>query len=308
MLIDEAKPLNLSVIIPTLNAGPEFGLLLEKLKAQSLPPFEIIVADTSSDDGTAELARAAGCKVLMVMRETFDHGGTRNFAARQAAGDALLFMTQDALPCDERLLEELAGSLADPEVAYAYARQVARPEADVLERMSREFNYPERSLRKTRADLERMGIKTFFCSNVCAAIRTDMFRKMGGFVQPTRFNEDLFLAARCVLKGYAIAYNAEAKVLHSHNYSAAQQFKRFFDNGASMSEQEWILPYTSVGKEGSRLVRAQAQALLRTGKWLRIPGLVAENAAKLIGYKLGMNYRKLPALLQRRFSMYKPKG
>lgn len=308
MLTDAARPLNVSVIIPTLNAGPEFALLLERLRAQSLPPLEIIVVDTSSSDGTPEAARAAGCKVITVTPETFDHGGTRNFAARHASGDALLFMTQDALPCDDRLLEELAGSLADPEVAYAYARQVARPEADELERMSREFNYPDRSLRKTRDDLDRMGIKTFFCSNVCAAIRAEMFLSMGGFVQPTRFNEDLFLAARCVLKGYTIAYNAQAKVLHSHNYSAAQQFKRFFDNGASMREQEWILPYTSVGKEGSRLVRAQAQTLLRTGKWHRLPGLVAENAAKLIGYKLGLNYRKLPVLLQRRFSMYKPKG
>jgi len=296
----------ISVIIPTRNAGPGFGELLERLKRQTLPPYEIIVIDTESSDGTPETAHRAGARVLAIRRSEFDHGGARNRAAAEAMGCILLFMTQDAMPCDDRLLEQLAVSLHEDGVGYAYARQLARPEADQLERMSREYNYPPESRQKGREDLGVLGIKTFFCSNVCSAIRRGMFTEMGGFQEPTHFNEDLFMAAKLVLKGYRIAYNAEARVVHSHDYTPLQQFKRFYDNGVSMAEQSWILPYASVGKEGAGLVKAQLKSLAGDGQWLRIPRLAAENAAKLIGYKLGIHHKRLPLRLQRKFSMYRP--
>ncbi|SDS95353.1 rhamnosyltransferase [Paenibacillaceae bacterium GAS479] len=295
-----------SVIIPTRNAGPDLEELLRRLNRQTLPPYEIIIIDTESTDGTPQRAIRAGARLFSITRAEFDHGGARNRAAREASGCILLFMTQDALPDNDRLVEELARSLKESEIGYAYARQLARPEADPLERMSREYNYPDASRLKSREDLSELGIKTFFCSNVCAAMRKETFRAMGGFSEPTFFNEDLFLAGKMVLEGYRIAYNAEARVIHSHAYTPMQQFKRFYDNGVSMSEQDWILPYAGVGKEGSGLVKAQLKALMNARQWTKIPKVIAENAAKLAGYKLGIHHRRLPERLRRAFSMYRP--
>lgn len=295
-----------SVIIPTRNAGSELTELLERLRTQTLPPHEIIVIDTESSDGTPERAVRGGARLFSITRAEFDHGGARNRAAKEASGCILMFMTQDAIPDNDRLIEELVRSLSDSGTGYAYARQLARREADVLERMSREFNYPAKSRLKSRKDLPQLGLKTFFCSNVCSAMRKETFRAMGGFAEPTFFNEDLFLAGKMVLEGYQIAYNAEARVIHSHAYTPMQQFKRFYDNGTSMAEQDWILPYAGVGKEGSGLVKAQLRALMQAGQWKKVPGLVAENAAKLIGFKLGIHHRRLPKRLQRVFSMYRP--
>ncbi|MDQ8733044.1 glycosyltransferase family 2 protein [Paenibacillus sp. LHD-38] len=306
MLINSKAVCRVSVIIPTLNAGPDLKELFKRLQQQSLPPYEIIVIDSCSDDGTAELAREAGVQVLYVLRSEFDHGGTRNRAAQQAKGDILMFMTQDAMPYNEKLIEELTRPLiAGDKAVYAYARQLPRPGANELERLARQHNYPAESKMKSYEDLDELGLKTFFCSNVCSAIRREVFEAMGSFQEPVIFNEDLFMAAKCILNGYRVAYCADAAVFHSHDYSVAEQFKRYFDNGISMRCNTWITPYSAVGKAGSNLVKLQLKELHVTRQWQLIPLLVAESAAKLLGYKLGMNYRLLPAFITRRLSMHR---
>lgn len=305
MLTNSESASRVSVIIPTLNAGPELTELLERLQRQSVPPYEIIVIDSCSVDGTQERASKAGVRLLNVERSDFDHGGTRNHAALQASGDILLFMTQDALPYDDKLIEELTRPLmTDDSIVYGYARQLPRPDANVLERLARRYNYPAKSQVKAYEDIEQMGIKTFFCSNVCSAIKRDTFEAMGRFQEPVIFNEDLFMAAKCILTGYKVAYCAEAAVYHSHDYSIQQQFKRYFDNGISMRCNTWITPYSAVGKAGSNLVKLQLKELHVNRQWQLIPRLVAESAAKLVGYKLGMHYRRLPSFITRRLSMH----
>ena len=91
----------------------------------------------------------------------------------------------------------------------------------MAERFTRSFNYPEDSCIKTKEDLGKMGIKTFFASNVCCAYDREKFWFQGGFIQKTIFNEDMIFAGKAVLQDdYAIAYVAEARVIHSHNYGA----------------------------------------------------------------------------------------
>lgn len=305
MHTNSESPCRVSVIIPTLNAGPELEKLIERLQRQSLSPCEIIVIDSCSVDGTPERARQAGAQVITVQRSEFDHGGTRNRAAMQAQGDILLFMTQDALPYDDKLVEELTGPLiAEDSIVYTYARQLPKPGANVLEQLARQYNYPAESQVKAYEDIKQLGIKTFFCSNVCSAIKRGTFEEMGKFQEPVIFNEDLFMAAKCILSGYKVAYSAKAAVHHSHDYSIKQQFKRYFDNGISMRCNHWITPYSAVGKAGSQLVKLQLRELHNTRRWQLIPKLAVESAAKLIGYKLGLNYRRLPFFITRRLSMH----
>ncbi|WP_424766480.1 glycosyltransferase family 2 protein [Paenibacillus sp. sgz302251] len=306
MLTNKLTDPQVSVIIPTLNAGSEFTLLLKRLQQQTIRPYEIIIMDSESTDGTAERARQAGAQLITVKRSEFDHGGTRNRGAEQAKGDILLFMTQDALPYDDKLIEQLTKPLLrDEKVVYAYARQLARPGASFLEQLARESNYPAQSTVKGYEQIEALGIKTFFCSNVCSAIRRETFVEMGRFQEPVIFNEDLFMAAKCILSGLNVAYQAEAVVYHSHEYTIAQQLRRYFDNGISMSCNPWIRPYSAIGGAGSKLVKLQLKGLHEHRKWHLIPGLIAESAAKLIGYKLGYHFNRLPASVTRKLSMHK---
>ncbi|MHA6483043.1 glycosyltransferase family 2 protein [Paenibacillus sp. strain BS8-2] len=301
--------ISVSVIIPTLNAGEQLRELLRRLQEQTLPPLEIIVIDSESTDATLDIARAAGAKIMNVKKTEFDHGGTRNRAAAAASGHVLMFMTQDAMPQNNRLIEQLTMGLSDSEgddglPVMAYARQLPKDDATLLEKLTREHNYPDRSYIREMSDIDQFGIKTFFCSNVCSAIPKAVFVQQGGFQEPVMFNEDLFMSAKCILDGRRVAYRAEAIVKHSHNYSIRQQFNRYFDNGISMKMNRWITMYSAVGAAGSSLVKQQARALIASGHIHLLPKLILDSAAKLVGYKLGLHFNKLPKRIVRKLSMH----
>jgi len=295
-----------SVIIPTLQAGEHLRRLIDALRSQTLAPREIIVIDSDSTDGTPDLARECGARVLGIDRKDFDHGGTRNLAASYAVGEVLVFMTQDAMPEHPEMLERLVAPLMkDVRIACAYARQVPRAEAGALERLTRAHLYPERPEVKWKADLPRLGVRTFFCSNVCAAYKRDVFERLGRFPSPVLFNEDLFFAAQCILADYGVAYAADARVIHSHHYTLGQQFRRYFDNGVSMRGNKQVYAYSGVSRSGGGMVMSVGRELIRRRQLRHIPRLLAEAAVKFIGYQLGKQYWLLPAALCRRFSMHR---
>ena len=69
-----------TIIILTLNAGAKFGMLIDALAVQTVNMQEILIVDSSSTDGTRELAKGLGCRVIKIGRSNFDHGTTRNLA------------------------------------------------------------------------------------------------------------------------------------------------------------------------------------------------------------------------------------
>jgi len=295
----------ISIIIPTLNAAAFLQELIERLKLQTIYPHEIIVIDSTSNDNTGNLAECLGATVITVPRNSFDHGGTRNFAVSHVTGEILVFLTQDALPQNENFLEELIAPFSYSNIAAVYGRQVARREATPIERMTREFNYPDDSKLKSIEDVDKYGIKTFFFSDVCSAIRKDVFTEVGGFPEPIISNEDMIYAAKCMLKGYSIAYASKAAVVHSHQYKLSQEFRRNFDIGVSLRMNDWIFQYARPEGEGLRLVKAQLRYLCRPKLWIWLPRWFAESAAKYLGYRSGLSYRRIPRKIVRKFSMHR---
>lgn len=280
--------MKLSIIIPTFNAGAYIKELLERVQSQTVQPFEILVIDSSSKDNTVQIAEELGAKTTVIQKHIFNHGGTRNKAAEEAAGDILVFMTQDALPFDNQLLYFLSSSLKHPDVAAAFARHIPNTDASLLEIFARTFNYPEQSSMKGIADIKTYGIKTFFSSNACSAIKKEAFLKAGMFPEGIRANEDMLLSAKLILNGYKIAYVPEAKIIHSHNYSLLKQFHRYYNIGSSLRNNRWILKYAKAEGEGSRFVKEQILFVIKQGKYFLIPYIFLETITKYIGYRLGL--------------------
>lgn len=154
---------------------------------------------------------------------------------------------------DEHLIENLLACMEDASVAVAYARQLARPNSGRVERMTRIYNYPAQSRIKSEDDKKELGVKTYFCSDVCALYRKAYYEQVGGFVQPTIFNEDMIIAYMMMQEGYRVAYCAEAKVVHSHDYTCRQQFARNFDLGVSHKQYAEVFAKVSSEKEGCRI-------------------------------------------------------
>lgn len=284
------------VIIPSYRPGKEFARLVKRLMEQEYPIHKIIVMNTEEEYWDRSLE--AQCELLEVHhlpKSEFDHGGTRQRAAQLCESDIMVFMTQDALPADRKLIGSLVSHLEETRDAGAcYARQLPKSDCRYLERYTRSFNYPSESSVKRAADTEKYGIKTYFCSNVCAAYDRIIYQKAGGFVSRAIFNEDMIFAGNMVKAGYAVVYAADAKVYHSHNYSCIQQFHRNFDLGVSQAEHPEIFEGIPSEGEGLRLVKKSLVYLLRTGHIWLVPQLVFQSGAKYAGYFLGKRYRKLP--------------
>ena len=293
-----------TVIIPTYKPDEKFAKLLARLEQQTVLPEQILIINTEKQYFKEEvLENIAHVKVCHISKNEFDHGGTRDMGARMADSDLCVFMTMDAMPADRHLLEKLIRPFADPMVGAAYARQLPAGDCSYLERCTREFNYGSQSRIKSKDDLETMGIKTFFCSDVCAAYRRSVYLEQGGFEKKTIFNEDMIFAGKLILADYKIAYCADAKVIHSHNYTGFQQLRRNFDLGVSQAEHPEIFGMAASESEGIRLVKQTAGKLLRAGKPWLMASLVWQSGCKYLGYRLGKQYKKLPGALIRRCSM-----
>ena len=284
------------VIIPSYHPGEEFGRLLERLNAQKYPINKIIIMNTEEKFWKKEWENKYPLvEVHHLSKEEFDHGATRRTGAELSDAKILVFMTQDALPADRNLIGNLVSALQNNENAgAAYARQLPKEDCRFLEKYTRSFNYPEKSCVKTEKDVETRGIKTYFCSNVCAAYDHSVYEKVGGFPEKAIFNEDMIYAGWMAKKGYAIVYAADARVYHSHNYTCMQQFHRNFDLGVSQAEHPEVFEGVPSEGEGIRLVKKSMAYLVRTGHIWMIPGLFFQSAAKYAGYFLGKRYRKLP--------------
>ncbi|MCR5294299.1 MAG: glycosyltransferase [Lachnospiraceae bacterium] len=293
------KPIpSVDVVIPTYHPGKETGELLKRLKAQTLKPRRILIINTEEEFWDPALAEGIPeAEVFHIKKQDFDHAATRNMGAELASGDYLLFMTQDAMPAGRKLLKRLQASFEEPGVAAAYARQLPAKDCRPIERYTRRFNYPPESRVKSLSDLPELGVKTFFCSNVCAMYDRKILMERKGFAAPCIFNEDMIFAGRAVRDGLKIAYVSGAGVIHSHNYSALQQFHRNFDNGVSQVLHPEVFGGLSSMGEGGRLVKGTAAYLLASGHILLLPELFVQSAAKLAGFKLGRAFRLLPKRL-----------
>ena len=295
---------SVDIIIPTYRPDESVVYLMKKLLKQTYPIHEIHIIDTETGIFPKELKKLSDkIRISKIKPEQFDHGGTRHEGAMQSHADIILYMTQDAMPVNEYLVEELVKAFDNEKIAAAYARQLPNSKCNVIERYTRAFNYPEQSRIKSLEDLETLGIKTYFCSDVCAAYRKSVYESLGGFEEKTIFNEDMIMAAKIIQSGGLVKYVAEAKVIHSHNYNCKQQFQRNFDLAVSQVEHPEVFQNIKSESEGMRLVKNTMTYLIKIKKpWLIIK-LILQSAFKYMGYCLGRKYSQLPMWLIKKCTM-----
>ena len=283
------------VVILTCQPSELFLDIIDRLEEQSLKPRRIIVMNTGEshmDDLLGRypdrLERYDNIEIHHITRDEFDHGGTRKRAAEYSDAAFLIYMTQDALPADESLIDKLTAPFeGDESIAVSYARQLPYESASPIERYNRSFNYPEGDRKKTADDLDTLGIKAFFCSDVCACYRRDIYDSLGGHIEHTVFNEDMIYARGAIDAGYSIYYASDARVYHSHDYTPAQQYRRNVDLGRSQAEHPEVFGGITSYGEGKKLVKGCMSYLLKNGYWYMIPAFIAQCAGRYLGYRKG---------------------
>jgi rhamnosyltransferase len=277
------------VIIPTVNAGKFWTSLSAGIRLQSLPASQVIILDSSSDDGTRELAAAEGYQVVRIDRNDFNHGGTRQAALKLVPwASIVVYLTQDAVLATSDSLDRLLSAFDDKSVAAAYGRQLPRLGAGSIEAHARLFNYPPKSEVRDFESRHTLGIKAAFFSNSFSAYRVNRLQEVGGFPLDVVMAEDAIAAGRLLLAGWKIAYVAEAQVYHSHAFTLAQEFRRYFDVGIFHQQQRWLREkFGEPVDEGKRFILSELAYLTPRHLHL-VPYALLRTASKVIGYRLGL--------------------
>lgn len=293
---------NVDVVIPVYKPDKKLQMVISRLMGQTIVPSNIFLIHTrSSEDDwhTEQLLQEVQTEysvvqVVSIAQEEFDHGGTRDMAMHLCKSQYVLMMTQDAMPKNGKLIETLRNAQGE-KISVVFARQEPAKDCRIIERYTRTFNYPAEShSAMEKAAQTNNGIKSIFCSDVCAMYDRIAYEEVGGFPRKVIFNEDEIFAAKSLKAGYDIRYEAQAVVIHSHNYSGVQYFKRYFDLGVSQADFSYIFNEYHTEDEGIRLVKQTFRYLMKRKSYFDIPVLFYHSGMKLIGMKLGKMYRKLP--------------
>lgn len=295
-----------AVVIPTRNARGDWTGLAGGLSKQGIAPEQILIIDSSSEDGTAELAASCGYRSHSIERREFNHGGTRQLGMTLLPwARIVVFMTQDAVLADGNAIQNLVSAFEDSDVGAAYGRQLPRAAAGAIERHARLFNYPAASVVRDLSSRGRLGIKAAFLSNSFSAFRAEALGGVGGFPMDVIMAEDALAAGKLLLSGWKIAYVAEAQVYHSHPLEIGEEFRRYFDTGVYHQREAWLMrEFGRPSGEGKRFVLSELR-YLAANQATRIPEGLIRTLSKVIGYQLGLRNGLLGPRWSRRFSLHK---
>jgi rhamnosyltransferase len=299
----------ISVLIPVRNGGDQLVRCLGAIAAQQIEgEVEVLVIDSGSTDGTPERARAHGVRVHEIPASEFHHGATRNMAGGLARGDILVWTTHDAYPEDDHWLDRLTAPLRDGggAVGGVYGRQIAHHDASPPERYFLDFLYGPQARTQRAAGVEELTMETTLFSNANSAMPRELFERFP-FASDVLIAEDQDWSRRVLLAGYAIRYEAQAAVRHSHPYTLFTAFRRFFESGVAGSRTflaGGASAHRTLRRRGLAYARGELGWLVRSGNARWIPYTCLYEGLKYAGIQLGARHERLPLWLKRRWTRY----
>jgi glycosyltransferase involved in cell wall biosynthesis len=285
--------MSVTVALPVRNGGALLGEVLAAVRAQEID-HELLIVDSGSTDGSPDLARRHGARVVEIPHAEFSHGGTRNRLMELASGDHVAFLTQDSVPAGPGWLAALLSgfALAD-DVALSFGPHLPRPDASpMVRRELRELFARFGEQRVDRGAVE-LGPATFFSSANGAVARWAWERVPFRAVD---YAEDQMLARDMLAVGLAKAYVPEAAVVHSHDLPPVKAFRRYFADFRALAAvnglREPLTPrYIAARVRGD--VAADRAFMRAEGVEVQTMRSLAHHVARALGRSLGTNADRL---------------
>lgn len=236
--VNEKYPYRAAVMIPTFNGGQLLIDVLNRVRQQHTSwPFQIVIVDSSSNDGTQDyLSQQEDIVFHSIPQSQFQHGATRNLGVKLSNAEYVAFLTQDAFPAGNYWLYDIVSCLeAHPAAAGVFGRHIAYEEAtdftkrDLLQHFEGFDQFPvELSLQTDFEKLKRgdqgwQQVLHYYSDN------NSCFRRSVWEKHPypeVAYGEDQLWADMIIKAGYSKVYSKAALVYHSHDYNYQETFKR----------------------------------------------------------------------------------
>jgi rhamnosyltransferase len=310
-----------AVVIPTKNAMPLLPKVMSKVLSQKTSwPYEIIIIDSGSSDGTKEYLRGLSrVRLVEIAPQDFGHGRTRNLGVEIADADFVAFLTHDAEPIDEQWLANLVATAEqDVRIAGVFGRHVAYDSASPFTKSDLDHHFQGflrhplvvyRDLDPSRYEHDEgwRQVLHFYSDN------NSLLRKSAWQILPypdVEFAEDQLWARSIIEAGYYKAYAPEAMVYHSHDYTFMEQLRRAFDESRNFTKYFGYRlsprPSKALGTMAKFFVQSLRQEVDdRYGKVTLKDRLerAKQRVALVAGHCLGANYEKLPTFVSARLSL-----
>lgn len=211
------KSLSCSIIIRAYNEAAHLPRLLDGILQQTVKDVEIILVDSGSTDGTLDVARRYPVHVERISPDEFTFGRSLNRGLAAAGADLAVIASAHVYPVYPDWLERLLAPFADPQVGLAYGKQRGGTTTKFSERQIFAHWFPDQSQPRQAHP---------FCNNANAAIRRSQWEKQP-YDETLTGLEDLAWAHAIQQQGCAIAYVAEAEVVHLHNETPRGVYNRY---------------------------------------------------------------------------------
>lgn len=230
--------MDVSIVIPTKNAGPLFSRVLEAVFHQKTEyEYEVICVDSGSSDETLDIINKFPCKLYQIPKEEFGHGKTRNYGASKGTGEFIVFITQDALPASDLWLQNfIDGMKTDEQIAGGFGIHYPYPNCNLIDKIMLKNHFrnfgEERTIfyiedpKRYETDDGYRGFLSFFSDNN-SCLRRKVWEQIP--YDDVNFAEDQIWAKKVLEKGYKKIYVPDAPVYHSHNFPVKTYLGRCFD-------------------------------------------------------------------------------
>jgi rhamnosyltransferase len=215
-----------SIIIRSFNEAWALQETLRAVQAQNFKNWELLVIDSGSTDGSVKLIQNAKPRLFVQIKpEEYNPSRVMNFGMNAAASTFGIFLNADATPQGTNWLRHLVTALQHPRTAAVFGKQIPRPDCEAV--FAHDY---ERCFGPNRESAKW----DHFFSMVSSGLRKDIWAQRG-FLEKMQYSEDDEYTRWCRAQGYHVAYVPESVVMHSHNYTPQQAYKRSFHEGRALA-------------------------------------------------------------------------
>lgn len=240
---------------------------------------------TRSTDNSEKILKDNNLDYKVIEKKDFSHSLVREKEAMKSRADIVVFISQDIVIEDDNWLSNLVNPIINGEADACYSRQLTK--YNNIEKYTRESNYPDKSIIKTKDDIEKLGLKTFFFSDASSAISTKVFKKLKGYDgKNLPINEDMYIAYKIIMNGYKIKYCADSICYHSHNFKLKELYDRYKLTGQFFKENSYIDNF-GTNKSGGGLAKYILKRAIQDKNIKVLIRFVPDMSARFIGMKVG---------------------